>query len=1082
MAGSGTAGVGPAPHAAEERRLVTVLFADVVGSTTLGDAMDPEDLRRLLGRFLAIAREVVSEHGGTLEKFIGDAAMAIFGLPHAHDDDARRALDAATALRERLREDPALGDRLPIRIGLNTGEVVASRDPERSDFIVTGDPVNVAARLQNAADAWQILASARTASADAGAHEFGPTIDLDLKGKAAAVQARVLVGRSTVSAPHAPLIGRDADLTQLDLVASRAFSERRPYMVSLIAPAGTGKSRLVEEFIARLAETATPQVAIAQCLPYGQRLTYWPLRALLESIVGFSADSAPETTRLAIREWLTSAGAERPGGSAELLAATIGASDAEVQDRAALFLAWREVVELAAARAPLLLLIEDLHWSSDSLLDLFEFVLQPRGDSPILMVALARPELLERRPTWGGGRRNHFSIALEPLDEESIGKLVNGLLEGAAPELVPFIADRSEGNPFFAGEMVRSLLEGGVDLTDPGVVSEATARLPDTVQATVLARLDSLAPAARRVLQLGSVFGRSFSSQGVASVEGETHNHAEAIEQLVDRELLRHSGHGELTFRHIIIRDVAYGTLTRGERAVLHAAAGRWIESEAAGREDELAELVAFHYREAATLSASVGNEDEGLKAAAVGWLRRAAEVAAGARGMAEASGHLRAAIDLSDGIEEAELWERLGRLHGSGDISVHAYARARQLGQVAGMPADFLLENLGRQLMVTWRFTASVARQPDEREIDELVALGTSWLPAAGPHASATFKIALGFKTFWLRQVAQRPVTDADVRQAQDQLTDGIAVAEQIDDAELISAGLDALAGITQSEDWRGAVEISRKRMGFAERLSIEERLDALQVMTWASAQLGELDGAVAAADAATALLQPGQNMAFALAAPSWSGYVGALQGDWQRCETSVDDLRLRWIDAGRPAAAYALQGLLSGMDWARNRRADASYERWREVAEEIVSSYPEGHPVAAMAAIVDLDFEAIASVVRHHDRYPDRAHYVEHALALCADRSHAIASDVLDGVVERAVRVGLRVMEAQARRLRGLVQGDPGELEAARRAFESMRAGRYAARARLQLAMLTDDGELAAEGRRELERLGEGDLLSSS
>ena len=254
-------------------------------------------------------------------------------------------------------------------------------------------------------------------------------------------------------------------------------------MVSRPAPAGTGKSRLVDEFVDRLPGIAADaQVAVAQCLPYGQRLTYWPMRALLDSIIGLPADKSPEQTRDAIRTWLIDAGAERPAESADLLAATIGASDADVQDRAPLFLAWREVVELAAARRPLVLLVEDLHWSSDSLLDLIEYILQPRSDSAILMLALARPELLERRPTWGGGRRNHVSIALEPLDEESIGALVRGLLEGAAPELVRLVADRSEGNPFYAGEIVRTLLEHGLDLSDSAAVAEAASRLPDTVR------------------------------------------------------------------------------------------------------------------------------------------------------------------------------------------------------------------------------------------------------------------------------------------------------------------------------------------------------------------------------------------------------------------------------------------------------------------------------------------------------------------------------------------------------------------------------------------------------------------------
>jgi class 3 adenylate cyclase/type II secretory pathway predicted ATPase ExeA len=1061
---------------ADERRLVTVLFADVVGSTALGESMDPEDLRRLLGRFLAIAREVVSEHDGTLEKFIGDAAMAIFGLPQAHDDDARRALDAALALRDRIRSEPALGDRLPIRIGLNTGEVIASRDRDRSDFIVTGDAVNVAARLQQAADPWQILVSARTASADGRAHEFGQATELELKGKSAGVTAQALLGRSTAEAARTPLVGREADLAQIDLIARRAFAERRPYMISILAPAGTGKSRLVDEFIARLARIAPEaRVAVAQCLPYGQRLTYWPMRTLLESIIDLPSNSSAEETRSTIRGWLAAAGAERPAESADLLAATIGVSDADVQDRAALFQAWREVVELAAAGQPLVLLIEDLHWSSDSLLDLIEFVLQPRADSPILMLALARPELLERRPTWGGGRRNHLSIALEPLDRASIGELVLGLLEGAAPELVPLVAERSEGNPFYAGEIVRSLLERGVDLADSDAVAEAATRLPDTVQATVLARLDALAPPARRVLQLGAVFGRSFTRDGIASVEDDADEHLAATDELIDRDLLKQGLHGDLAFRHIIIRDVAYGTLTRSERARLHAAAGRWLERRAAGREDELAELVAFHFREAAVLSAGLGIDDSELLGRAVAWLDRAAETAAGARGIQEAVGHLRAAIDLARGAEQARLWGRLGEVLGSGDASVQAFARAWQLGEEHGLPADFKLRYLGRQLMVVMRFSASVGRQPSEGEIDELIARGNAWLPDADDLAASTFRIALGFKPFWLRQVAQRPVTDEDVDEAQSQVESGLALAERLDDAGLMSAGLDALAGVTQADDWAGTVEITTRRIAFAERLSLEERLDALQVLAWGSAQLGELQDTVAASDDALGLLQPGHNMTFVLAADSWSAYAGALMGDWPRITASLDDLRRRWLDAGAPSAAYALQGLLSGIDWARNRGAGAEMDRWSDVAGQIVNSFPGGHPVAAVNALLALDLEAMVAVIRDHERYPDRAHYIEHAIALCADRNHDLPVDLLDDVLIRARRVGLRVLAAQALRARGLRSRNVRELSAALDAFERMQASRYAARLRIELGTVQNDAALRGQGVREVAALGE-------
>ena len=444
-------------------------------------------------------------------------------------------------------------------------------------------------------------------------------------------------------------------------------------------------------------------------------------------------------------------------------------------------------------------------------------------------------------------------------------------------------------------------------------------------------------------------------------------------------------------------------------------------------------------------------------------------------------AGHLRAAIELASGADQARLWGRLGEVLGSGDVSVQAFSRAWQLGREHGLPPDFTLEFLGRHLMVVLRFTASVGQQPSEREIEELIALGESWVPDAGARAVATFRIALGFKSFWLRQAAQRAVTSEDIRLAQDHARRGLAMAEELDDPRLVSAALDAMAGITQSDDWSSAVELAERRIGFADRLAIEERLDALQVLAWGSIQLGRLEQAITASDASLALLQPGQNMVFALAAPSWSAYAGALQGDWLRTEASTDDLRRRWHDAGRPAAAYALQGLLSAVDWARNRGADASLDRWREIGELIVTSFPAQHPVAAIAALLAVDLDGIVDVVGRHERYPDRAHYVEHAIALCADRRHAVPTEVLDGVMERSRRVGLRVLEAQAVRSRGLTGNDPDDLRRALAAFEAMGAGRYASRVRVQLGGLTGDAALLALGRAQMEALGEGDLLGA-
>ncbi|MGH7358420.1 MAG: adenylate/guanylate cyclase domain-containing protein, partial [Candidatus Rokuibacteriota bacterium] len=397
----------------EERRIVTVLFADMTGSTVPGEARDPEDVRTLLARYYGIAREVVHAHGGTLEKFIGDAVMAVFGLPQAHGDDSQRAMSAALEIRDRVRSDPQLGPQQPVRIGVNTGEVVATRDSAASDFLITGDAVNVAARLQQTAEPWTILCGERTARAARDRFTLGRATEIEVKGKQLPIRAQPLLGRAAAATSfRSPLIGRDDDLAQLELVARRAFVDRRPFLVSLIAPAGTGKTRLVEEFLDRLpAISPVATVAIAQCLPYGQRVTYWPLRALLVRLVGLKEEAGPETVREEIRRWLHDRGVESPERVADLLAATIGAGEPEVIDRAALFAAWRTAIEVAGRQAALVLVFEDLHWSSDSLLDLVEFIVQPRGDAAVLMIALSRPELLDRRPAWGGGRRNYVALS-----------------------------------------------------------------------------------------------------------------------------------------------------------------------------------------------------------------------------------------------------------------------------------------------------------------------------------------------------------------------------------------------------------------------------------------------------------------------------------------------------------------------------------------------------------------------------------------------------------------------------------------------------------------------------------------------
>ena len=904
---------------------MTILFADVVGSTALGEALDPEDVRALLARLFAIATEAVERHGGRVEKFIGDAIMAVFGVPIAHDDDPARALSAAMELRDRVRADPRLGARVPIRLGVNGGEVIASRE-EDARVLVTGDPVNTAARLQQAAEAWSILVGERTVRAVGDRFQFGPRVEVEAKGKAAPVPAQELIdvvaGRPRRRTTR--IVGRDADLDQLRLVARRAFDEGRPYLVSVVAPAGVGKSRLLEEFLDRLDPNVA--VAMAQCLPYGQRLTYWPMRAILLSIVGLPEGATPDDVRGALVGWLRGAGEPEAERTAELLAATIGASEIE-GDRLAVFAAWRRFVELAAARQPLALVIEDLHWSSDSLLDLVDAVLQPRADVPLMMIVLARPELLDRRPGWGGGRRNAVSIALEPLTSGAVEALVTDLLDRPAPEIVAAVVDRAEGNPFYAGEIVRSLADRlGAD-ADPQAVERAIAALPDTVHATVLARLDALPAAARRVVQIGAVLGRTFEPRAIPVVDPSlTDAVATAgVEDLVDRELVRLGIRGEVTFRHILIREVAYNTLPRAERARIHGTAGRWFagQASATGRVDELAELVAFHLREAMTIGSLTGDPlPDDLANLAVEWLRRAAEVAAAGAAAVEAARHLNAAIDLAPADLLPEMYERLGQIWGGGggDAGAEAFERAWELAKEQGKGPELELRALGQAMWVRARWIGALAHSLSDEEkarryaeIERLMALDLS--EVARFHG----ELALGFRSSSLEgAVGEEALAAAEAWAAR-----AVETARRLGQPDLLSAALDgADANALGRDDMAKVLEYVQERHAIEDRVSTPERADAWIVHAWAEVIRGNLGDAEVAAERARAGFGTGQAASFVLGATAWRIVALHALGRWDEAMADVARAERALQESELATPWYAFNGFIAAYAVGRRRR----------------------------------------------------------------------------------------------------------------------------------------------------------------
>ena len=525
----------------EERKRVTVLFADLAGSTGLGEQLDPEHLKEVMDSFFQKMRAELEAEGGTVEKYIGDAVMAVFGVPAVHEDDATRALRAALRMRRALDRlnrslEESHGIRLAMRTGVNTGEVVARTVPRPGQGLVTGDAVNVAARLEQRAESGQILVGERTARAARGLR-LEPIGPLTLKGKEEPVVAYEVLD-DEVTAPgsgrrgetgryRAPLVGRHEELRVLKSVFERSVSERRSHLVTVFGDAGVGKSRLVEEFGAWAQALPEPALAIGgRCLPYGEGVTYWPLAQILKGWAGVLDSDEPETALDRLRQAVGKLLADVPDVAEpeELTAAlafTVGLRDPAwpVEEdpreaRAATHEAWRIFLSSLARPRPVVAVIEDIHWADPALLELLQ-ELAEHSEGPLMFVCPARPELTARRPDWGGGRWNYSSLLLEPLSRGDAGDLLDLLLvdAGEVPgSLRARILERAGGNPFFLEEIVLHLMQ-----EHPGPEIE-NVQIPDTVQGVLAARMDLLPASEKRVLQTASVVGRTFWNGAVASI------------------------------------------------------------------------------------------------------------------------------------------------------------------------------------------------------------------------------------------------------------------------------------------------------------------------------------------------------------------------------------------------------------------------------------------------------------------------------------------------------------------------------------------------------------------------------------
>jgi class 3 adenylate cyclase len=933
-----------------------VLFADLTSSTQMATTMDPEELRGLLGEYFARMTRELHLHGGTVEKYIGDAVMAVFGLPTAHEDDPLRAVRAALGMRVALRAfnedrraaDPASGE-LHMRIGINTGEVMAASGPDATeghDFLVTGDPVNVAARLQQVASPDSILVSPRTYRATRGAVIYHSLPAVEVRGKPLPIRvwdAVAMAEEGQVPAPRprgieglrAPLVGRDAELDLLRALYARTVSERHPHLITVLGMAGMGKTRLMREFANRVlgvSSVAGPDVApptdlsrareagdaplilAGRCPPYGEGITYWPLVEILRKYCGLPVFEEPEETRAHLLQCVaaTLAAAGRPedaetvanylGYALDIAPAPVGASgrrqsalpaDAQqLQD--GLFRAWRVFFAALAQVRPLILLVDDVHWADDVLLDLLEYLAARIIVVPFLLLCAARPELLERRPTWGHSQRNGVTIGLEALSEDEAAQLVWALLPGEhVPEsLRRGILAKTEGNPFYIEEIVRMLIERGIlvrgaarqrppdappadgdapdgagggdwrvaqEWEESGEIREPA--IPDTVQGVVAARLDMLPADERQVLQHAAVIGRYFWADALGTLAPELSRQTleTALDTLAQKGLIRESESGSevvapgervYTFRNALVREIAYDTIPRARRAQEHAKLAARLEGFVAGGDGLLLEMLARHYlqyyRQANLARSRNLARRQAVRAKAIDYQIREGDAAVSRHAATRAVGYYSDALALleedaarQDIPARVELLTKRGDarwMQTSGDAAWADYREALTLWLdfgMAGAPADWT--QLGLRLyqllvLLPTRDRGWFRDPPSHEELREYLDSGLSLADTLSKRETLEGAALLTAKSFFWWSWPERR-GEKELLDALRSAREAVRIAEALGDARGASQALDALGNLQETTtDLRGHLESHTRRLFWADQIDDTRELVDIQ------------------------------------------------------------------------------------------------------------------------------------------------------------------------------------------------------------------------------------------------------------